>query len=113
MQLQPTIIFLAPSSAILMCNVDRPEGIDTTSLLEVIIGGGPLSSDYMLKFRDLLPGTNVSLVYGQTEVTGLLSAFRVNSRRDILLLNQKPDSCGRIYPGIKYKVMLLHQIILN
>lgn len=99
-----TLIFLAPSQAILMYKAGRPEGIDTTCLLDLTIGGGPLSEDYMIKLRDLLPGTNVALAYGQTEVAGLLTTFRPISRKQVLLLNEKPASCGLIYPGIKYKV---------
>lgn len=102
--LQVTYTFLAPSQAIMMYKAGRPDGIDTTSLLDMLIGGGPINVDYVLKLRDVLPGTNVSLAYGQTEVTGLLTIFRPISRKHVLLLNNKVGSSGQIYPGIKYKV---------
>lgn len=90
-----------------MYKAGRPENITTASLLDLIIGGGPLCDEYILKLREVLPGSNVVLAYGQTEVAGLLTAFKPASRKDVLLLNQKPGSCGRILPGVEYKVRIL------
>lgn len=86
----------------------RPENITTASLLDLIIGGGPLSGDYILKLREVLPGSNIALAYGQTEVAGLLTCFKPASRKDVLLLNEKPGSCGRILPGVEYKVFIFN-----
>lgn len=93
-----------------MYKAGRPEGIDTTSLTDMIIGGGSLNADYINKLKDLLPGTNISLGYGQTEVTGLLTIFRPKVRKHVLMLNEKIGSSGQIYPGIKYKVNNINQI---
>lgn len=98
-------LFLAPTQALAMHKIGRPDNIDTTSLLHFQIGGGPISIDRLLDLRDILPGTYTCQVYGQTEVGGLLTGFNFTNVRDTLLLNYKPSSCGRPVPGIEYKVV--------
>lgn len=97
-------MFVAPGHAISMIKEGRPDGIDTTSLLDFLIGGGHLSAENLLSLRDLLPGTNVFVGYGQTEVAGSGTTFRTNLRKDVLLLHEKLKSCGRPIPGLCYKV---------
>lgn len=97
-------MFIAPVLAIAMIRTGRPEGIDTTSLLEVLTGGSAMTISQMREFRDLLPGTNVTQGYGQTEVAGAITLFKSNKRRDVLLAWSRPDSCGRPIKGIWYKV---------
>ncbi|GJQ77865.1 hypothetical protein Trydic_g16118 [Trypoxylus dichotomus] len=100
-----TMLFLASKQTIEMIKVGRPDRIDTTGLLDVIIGGSHLLPQYVLALRDLLPGTNVFLGYGLTEVAGSLTTFRTNLRKDLFLLHNKPKSCGRPVPGFYYKVV--------
>lgn len=99
-----TMIFLAPILAVEMCHEDRPEGVDTTSLLEVMTGGGPLSTKYVYQLRDLLPGANIAQCYGQTEIAGAITSFNSRRRKDVLLAYHKPSSCGRPIRGVWYKV---------
>lgn len=98
------MVFLAPIQAIEMSNAGRPEGIDTTSLLELLCGGGILPTKHVLQLRDLLPGTNVTQAYGQTEIAGAITSFNSKKRKDILLSYYRPQSCGRPIRGIWYKV---------
>lgn len=88
-----------------MVKMGRPDGIDTTSLCDVFIAGGPASVEQVNALRDIMPGSNVSLVYGMTEGTGYITTFRANVRRDILLAYKNPSSSGLPVPGTKYKVL--------
>lgn len=87
-----------------MCNAGRPDSVDTTSLLELLCGGGILPLKHNLLLRDLLPGTNITQVYGQTEIAGAITIFSTKKRKDILLAYYKPESCGRPIRGLWYKV---------
>lgn len=98
------MIFLAPIQAMEMCHVGRPEEIDTTSLLELLCGGGILPTKCILQLRDLLPGANVTQIYGLTEITGAVVTFSSKKRKDLLLSYYKPQSCGRPVRGLCYKV---------
>lgn len=106
------MIFLAPIQAIEMCNAGRPDSVDTTSLLELLCGGGNLQLKHIIQLRDLLPGTNVTQVYGQTEIAGAITIFNSSKRKDVLLSYYKPESCGRPIRGIWYKVLLIINIFL-
>lgn len=98
-------MFLIPVQAIEMCNVGRPDSVNTTSLLELLYGGGRLPLKHILQLRDLLPGTNITQVYGQTESAGAITIFNSKKRKDVLLAYYKPLSCGRPIRGIFYKVV--------
>lgn len=100
-------MFLAPIQLLEMCKCGRPEGIDTSSLLEVVTGGSAITVTQIKVFRDLLPGTHVNQGYGQTEISGFISMFKTNSKKDVALSYLKPDSCGRPMPYISYKVRVL------
>lgn len=85
-------------------NKGRPEGIDTSQLQDVIIGGGPLSASNVIKVRDIFPGSNVGLAYGQTETGGSALCFSSKNRKHLLLMYKHPGSTGRVLPGYKLKV---------
>ncbi|XP_017786045.1 PREDICTED: 4-coumarate--CoA ligase-like 5 [Nicrophorus vespilloides] len=100
-----TFIFMAPSQVVRIIKAGRPEGVDTTSLHDIIIGGGPLSAENNMLMGDLVPGAFVHLAYGQSEATGLLTCFRPSDRRDVLHMHKKYSSCGRPLSGIQYKIV--------
>lgn len=102
---KPTFVFLAPIQALRMLQAGRPEDINTTNVLNVVIGGGPLGENHILALKDLLPGTNVVLAYGQSEIAGLATAFKPTCREDLIMSMKKPSSCGRLVPGLSYKVV--------
>ncbi|VEN41287.1 unnamed protein product [Callosobruchus maculatus] len=56
--------------------------------------------------RDLLPGTFVFQLYGQSEVAGALTMFNTRSVKDLLLLDKNPSSVGKVIPGIRCKSTL-------
>lgn len=97
-------MFVAPVHLLEMYKSGRPEGINTSSLLEVATGGSILTKTQITLFRDLLPGTHVNQVYGQTEISGFISSFKTNNKEDVVLSYLKPDSCGRPMPFVSYKV---------
>lgn len=95
-----------------MVKMGRPDGIDTTSLCDVFIAGGPASVEQVNALRDIMPGSNVSLAYGMTESTGFMTTFRENVRRDMLLAYKNPSSSGVPIAGIKYKVLTIILFVL-
>ncbi|XP_022910019.2 luciferin 4-monooxygenase-like [Onthophagus taurus] len=100
-----TQMFVAPSQAMAMMKHGKPEGLNTATLYDLMVGGGPMSSENMMAFKDLFPGTNVGLVYGQTEVAGLITIFKPAVRKDIILMHSKPSSSGRPSFGMWFKVI--------
>lgn len=95
---------MAPVQALAITKAGRPEGIDTTSLIDVIVGGGPATSQQITDMRDVFPGANVSLAYGMTEVVGFATCFSPNVRKQLLLSFKNPSSSGLPIPGVTIKV---------
>lgn len=95
---------MAPVQALAITKAGRPEGIDTTSLIDVIVGGGPATCQQMADLRDVFPGTNVSLAYGMTELVGFATCFSPNVRKQLLLSVKNSDSSGLPVPGVTIKV---------
>lgn len=97
-----------------MLRVGRPDGLDTTSLWSVMVVGGPLSESYILELRDLLPGAFTLLVYGQSEIGGVLTVFKTNKVKESLMLHYKPNSVGTPMYGFDFKVIIFyfHEIII-
>lgn len=94
----------APSHVVDIIKGGRPDGLDTTSLFSCMIGGATISKKFILELRDLLPGTFVAMAYGQTEVAGLVTVFQIKYVKDALALHYKPESVGRLIPGMMCKV---------
>ncbi|CAH1119888.1 unnamed protein product [Phaedon cochleariae] len=98
-------LFLIPSQAADMVNLGRPDGLDTTSLWSCMTGGAAISEKCLADFRDLLPGTFVYQVYGQSEVAGIISLFNTYEVKESLYLHYKPRSVGLVAPGLRCKVV--------
>lgn len=92
---------MSPHLTISMLKEDRRNISEISSLQDIFIGGGSVSSENLLAFRNLLPHTNISPIYGLTEVTGAAIAF---SKKDLIFSQSKPSSCGRPIAGFWYKV---------
>nr|CAH7742824.1 unnamed protein product [Callosobruchus chinensis] len=43
-------------------------------------------------------------MYGQSELAGAITMFNASSVKDVLLLDKKPSSVGKVIPGICCKV---------
>lgn len=89
-----------------MTKQGRPDNLDTTSLSVCITAGGSLGEQYIKQLRDLLPGTFLFQVYGQTEISGIFTMFYINKVKDCLLLHYRPNSAGKIVAGITAKVRI-------
>lgn len=100
-----THAFFAPILAFAVTKLGRPDGIDTSSLRDVLIGGGPATAQQISDLRELLPGTNVMMGYGMTEVCGITTTFKTNVRKQILLSAKHPNSSGIALPTFKIKVL--------
>lgn len=101
---QVTTVMTAPSQVVDVIRSGRPDGLDTSSLISCLIGGATISTKCIGEFRDLLPGTFVSMVYGQTELAGPITIFQIDLVKHKLALHHKPESVGRVVPGITCKV---------
>lgn len=102
--LQVTFALLAPPQFISVLRVGRPDGVNTSSMLCCLTTGSTVSAKNIKKFRDLLPGTNVFQLYGQTETAGPVTGFGSKQPNRSLLLYQQPSSVGIPIPGFSYKV---------
>ncbi|XP_044744932.1 malformin synthetase mlfA-like [Coccinella septempunctata] len=100
-----TVAFLSPFQCLDLSKSTRPEGVDTSSLHVLATGGGPISENLVHSLRDILPGTFVLQLYGQTEVCGASTMFQTRRIDDQLLLHYKPKSVGRPMPGFWLKVV--------
>lgn len=106
-------MFLAPIQVLEMCKCGRPDGLDTSCLLEIATGGTALTKAQMAVFRDLLPGTHINQAYGQTEVAGIITMFKTKSRKDIVLSYLRPHSCGRPMPSMSYRVRAKRPVLIR
>ncbi|KAF2887070.1 hypothetical protein ILUMI_19104, partial [Ignelater luminosus] len=102
---RPTFMFVAPSQILSMCIQDRPKHFRSDSLKDVIMGGGPMSREQVLKVQRAFPNTRVVLGYGQTEVAGFITCFKPNNSKEIMGIPSKPTSSGGGVPGLTYKVV--------
>ncbi|CAH1973805.1 unnamed protein product [Acanthoscelides obtectus] len=102
---QITSMFIPPSQMAELIACGRPENLDTSKLHCCISGGASVSEKQMREIRDLLPGTFVFQMYGQSEIAGIITIFNSNDVKDVLLLDKKPKSVGKVVAGICCKVV--------
>nr|CAH7742818.1 unnamed protein product [Callosobruchus chinensis] len=102
---QITSMFVPPSQMAELIACGRPENLDTSRLHTCVSGGAATSETLMKEIRDLLPGTFVFQMYGQSELAGAITMFNASSVKDVLLLDKKPSSVGKVIPGICCKVV--------
>ncbi|VEN42268.1 unnamed protein product, partial [Callosobruchus maculatus] len=100
-----TSMFVPPSQMAELVACGRPENLDTSRLHTCVSSGAATSETLMKEIRDLLPGTFVFQMYGQSEVAGSITMFNTSNVKDVLLLDKNPSSVGKIVPGICCKVV--------
>lgn len=94
--------------------VGRPPGINTNSFKVFYTGGERVSAHVLKNLRDVLPDTFVTQGYGQTEASGLITGFDVNSPEEKDMTMRKPESCGRPVPSVDmYKVSARVTYLVN
>ncbi|KAL3275082.1 hypothetical protein HHI36_019854 [Cryptolaemus montrouzieri] len=98
------LIFLSPFQCLDLNRSSKPEDVNTSSLYVLGCGGGPLSEKLNSSLRDLLPGTFILQIYGQTEVAGASTMFQMRKVDEQLLSYYRPNSVGRPVPGFWFKV---------
>ncbi|KAK4872797.1 hypothetical protein RN001_014826 [Aquatica leii] len=103
-QFKVSCTFLAPSQAIAAYKHGRPENLSLTNLTDMMIGGGPLSGHHLQEIRELFPGTNCCIVYGQTECSGIVLNFDRNDRNHMMMMYLKPGSTGFMCTDFACKV---------
>lgn len=103
---QVSTVFLTVAALQDTCRDGRPSGTNTESLKLLMTGGEHVPKSLLLKAASLLPGTNVCQGYGQTETAGPVAVWTPTDPEHIRMSQQKPESCGRPFEGISYKVQL-------
>lgn len=87
-----------------MVESGRPKSVRATSLSVIITGGAMVTTNLLQKLRKLLPGKYIFQAYGQTEVIGYITLFKVRDEKEVQMLNEKSQSVGTPVPGFTYKV---------
>lgn len=103
---QVTTIFGSPIEIHTLFNSDCQRQLNITSLSTIISVGSSLSRSTILRFKSILPLTDLIQMYGQTELA-TVTLFRPGNAEDKALANLKPESCGRPAMGVQIKVNCL------
>lgn len=99
-------MFLTVNASRDFCRFGRPSGINTSSLKIYYTGGEKVPASLLQDLQNVLPGTFVTQAYGQTEVSGCISAFDADVPEDVEMSITKPESCGKPVIAIdEYKVI--------
>lgn len=97
-------MFLSPTATIAMLDAGRPNVVDTSGFLVFFTGGDKTSRHNLQRLCEQLPGTVIVQVYGESEVGGLITAFKHYDSHQVSLLEQKFISVGASLPGFRLKV---------
>ncbi|KAB0793571.1 hypothetical protein PPYR_13191 [Photinus pyralis] len=100
-----TFSVFSSTQAIALVKHGRPNGVDTSHLRDLLIGGALLSAHHLQALRELCPSTNCSIAYGLTECSGIVITFNRLSRREIALMYAKPGSSGLISADFACKIV--------
>lgn len=96
-----------PYSAVEFLQARPCTHVDTSSLKALWVGGCTVTIKLMEDLKVVLPHTFVCQGYGQTEASGLITCFNLMKVDDLVLHKRNITSCGRIRPGLKWKVRIL------
>ncbi|XP_066154288.1 luciferin 4-monooxygenase-like isoform X2 [Euwallacea fornicatus] len=99
-----TDVFLVPLQCLNLSESVKPENLDVSSLLSIIIGSYMVHNDIIYKLREMLPNAIISHLYGMTEC-GVVTLFKPFITKSKELLTLKPHSCGNPVNGLYYKVI--------
>ncbi|KAI4471465.1 long-chain-fatty-acid--coa ligase [Holotrichia oblita] len=100
-----TTLLMSSTQATLLIKSNKPPHLKFESLKHVTIGGAPVSLNLFNGLEKTFPRAKVIQGYGWTEVGGIITISSPNSSQDLMLLENKPLSCGRPIPGIWYKLV--------
>lgn len=84
-----------------------PAHIDTSSLKTLWMGGDIVTKNLVEGLRKALPHAIITHGYGLTEATGSVTFFNFSNNEDLLLWRKNMTSCGRIRPGLEWKVSMI------
>lgn len=84
---------------------NKPNSTDLSNLSTILTGGNGIFKEQMLELRHQFPGVNLTIIYGMTEISGVLTTFNPRNSKDVLLMKKKPTSCGKLVDGFVAKVI--------
>lgn len=85
-----------------MMEARSTESVNASSLRSLVLGGSPISGNFLKQLRSFFSGTAVFQTYGMSETCG--SLLRCSSIEIYNKLYQNPNSVGVPFPGVSYKV---------
>ncbi len=94
-----TIFAGVPSTYQIMLKYTKMRETDMSCLRMVLQAGGKLSNRHLLELRQALPGTDIIVMYGQTEATARLSYLPPE------MFEPKLGSIGKGIPGVELMVV--------
>lgn len=81
-----------------------PEGFAHNNVQKVIVVGGCLPDNTMLRLKKLMPNADICPRYGLTEV-GKITSYNPKNPREKHMLSSKLGSCGRPVKGITCRIV--------
>ncbi|KAF5297412.1 hypothetical protein FQR65_LT01343 [Abscondita terminalis] len=97
--LGPTSFSSVPIQHMILCQ-NKPKHVDTSSLVNVGVGGGALIASQISDIKNTFPNAQIFPVYGQTEMCFAITLFNVGSKNHLEFIDSKPTSSGTVVPGI-------------
>jgi acyl-CoA synthetase (AMP-forming)/AMP-acid ligase II len=87
-----------PSTFYLLMRSADLSGYDLSSLRYVTQAGGRMEADQIRRFKELVPGTDFVVMYGQTEASARLAWVQPSE------LERKAGSAGQAIPGVEISI---------
>nr|XP_023017953.1 4-coumarate--CoA ligase 1-like isoform X1 [Leptinotarsa decemlineata] len=98
------LIFLPPYQAVEFL-AQRTEDADASSLQVFLTGSCFVPEKLMKDLKKALPQTKILNSYGQTEMAGGIAIFDPSKPDELVMQENKPQSCGRIRKECEWKVV--------
>ncbi|KAK4873028.1 hypothetical protein RN001_015057 [Aquatica leii] len=101
---KPTFVYGIPVHLLTMYDT-KPINVDVSCVKQLLVGGGQLLKNQIIKIRSIFPKAQLCTAYGQTEMAVMISISRPNQVNFEKFALEKPTYCGVGVPGISYKVV--------
>ena len=88
-----------PSTYAILLNRSNIRNYRFPKLRYMTLAGGPMSPKHVRELAEVLPGTEIFIMYGQTEATARLTYLRPQD------LFRKPGSIGKAIPGVEIELV--------
>ncbi|KAJ8967846.1 hypothetical protein NQ314_002608, partial [Rhamnusium bicolor] len=100
---QVTSTFMMPYQAVEF--LAHRKDVNTSNLKYFVIGGSTVTKKLMDDLNEALPHSVIINGYGQTETSGVITAFNSGSPEDAEMQIRKPQSCGKMNTRFVWKIV--------